>query len=38
LEEKQAYAWVGLILDAATWADLRSRIQQELDNLPPRFI
>ena len=38
LEEKQAYAWVGLILNAATWADLGSRIQRELDNLPPRFI
>jgi hypothetical protein len=37
LEEARAYTWVGLIFDARTLADLRSRIQHELENLPARF-
>jgi len=37
LEETQAYAWVGLLVDAQIVADLHGRIRHELENLPPRL-
>lgn len=37
LEEKRAYTWPALLLDENTIVELRERLRQELENLPPRF-
>jgi Hemerythrin HHE cation binding domain. len=37
IEEKEVYLWADLFFEGASGADLREKIQKELDNIPPRF-
>ena len=37
LEEEHVYKWPSLFFDEQTVAELRDRLRQELENLPPRF-